>query len=43
MSAYDDYLNGNLAADIFEEDSANKSMANLPQVWLNILFFLFNY
>ena len=32
MSAYDDYLSGNLAEDIFEEDSANKSMANLPQV-----------
>ena len=32
MSAYDDYLSGKLSEDVYEEDSANKSMANLPKV-----------
>ena len=32
MSAYDDYFTGKLADDVFEEDSVNKAMANLPEV-----------
>ena len=32
MSAYDDYFTGKLADDIFEEESVNKAMANLPEV-----------
>ena len=32
MSAYDDYFTGKLADDVFEEESVNKAMANLPDV-----------
>ena len=32
MTAYDDYFNGRLAEDVFEEESVNKAMANLPEV-----------
>ena len=32
MAAYDDYFNGRLAEDVFEEESVNKAMSNLPEV-----------
>ena len=32
MSAYDDYFTGKLADDVFEEESVNSAMANLPDV-----------
>ncbi|MDC0037961.1 TrpB-like pyridoxal-phosphate dependent enzyme, partial [Alphaproteobacteria bacterium] len=32
MSAYDDYFTGKLADDVFEEESVNNAIANLPDV-----------
>jgi tryptophan synthase beta chain len=32
MAAYDDYFNGRLADDVFEEELVNKALSNLPEV-----------
>ena len=32
MAAYDDYFNGRLADDIYEEDLVNKALSSLPEV-----------
>ena len=32
MSAYDDYLNGNMADDIIDEDGISKSISQIPEV-----------
>ena len=32
MAAYDDYFNGRLADDIYEEELINKALSNLPEV-----------
>ena len=32
MTAYDDYFNGKLADDFYDENSANESLSNLPEI-----------
>ena len=32
MTAYDDYFSGRLADDFYDEDSANQSLASLPEI-----------
>ena len=32
MQAYSDYLDNNLAEDVFEEENINKALADLPNV-----------
>ena len=32
MTAYDDYFNGRLADDFYDENSVNQSLSKLPEI-----------